>query len=222
MREITSHRVNPVNDRVAIEVIDQPGAGGANHQYLVSWPSDAPKGARQQVLIQFQNGPIAEAGVNGLTQEVLLAIIADRLQCFQNGPYACTENQAALNHVLEAARVLASRTKKRVDQGIEGTSQQTQEKNDIPLRPVAAGDIKRVGYDGERQILAVEFRARTNETIAPIYHYYDVPMPVYEAFLHSTMDDYFNSAIRGKFDYRRIESDKGTGELKRVPQNQAA
>jgi hypothetical protein len=33
----------------------------------------------------FQNGPIAEVGVNGVTHEVLLAIVADRLRSFQKG-----------------------------------------------------------------------------------------------------------------------------------------
>jgi hypothetical protein len=58
--------------------------------------------------IQFQNGPIAEAGVNGITQEVLLAIVADRLRSFQAGPYACQENADALSHVSAAQAVLQS------------------------------------------------------------------------------------------------------------------
>ena len=37
--------------------------------------------------IRFQNGPIAEAGVNGLTHEALLAVLEDRLVGFQSGPY---------------------------------------------------------------------------------------------------------------------------------------
>jgi hypothetical protein len=174
MRQITSHRVNPVNDQVNIEVVDQPGAGGANHVYVVSWPIGTT--GREQVTIRFQNGPIAENGVNGITQEVLLAIVADRLECFQRGAYACAENQAALNHVLEAQRVLASRTKKRVAQGVEGTSTQTQETNHIELGATAGGnDVVGIGYDGDAQVLAVKFRRRPNEAVSPIYHYYDVP-----------------------------------------------
>jgi hypothetical protein len=71
-RSVTDHVVNPVNDLVKIDVVDDPGAGGANHEYLVSWPGcydgqpvpGLPGGTR---LINFQNGPIAENGVNGLT-----------------------------------------------------------------------------------------------------------------------------------------------------------
>ena len=30
MRTITDHKVNPANDKLLIEVVDEPGAGGAN------------------------------------------------------------------------------------------------------------------------------------------------------------------------------------------------
>lgn len=36
MRTITSHVVNPANDRIQIVVADAPGPGGANHVYLLS------------------------------------------------------------------------------------------------------------------------------------------------------------------------------------------
>lgn len=119
MREITSHIVNPVNDKLAVTVRDEPGAGGANHQYQISWESGALGG---KCLINFQNGPIAEHGVNGITQEALLAIVADRLESFQAGPFACMENQNALEHVRDAMTWLQSRTKVRMARGVEGKS----------------------------------------------------------------------------------------------------
>jgi hypothetical protein len=36
MREITTHKVNPANERLRIEVGDEPGSGGANHKYLIT------------------------------------------------------------------------------------------------------------------------------------------------------------------------------------------
>lgn len=30
MRELHDHKVNPANDTLTIEVVDEPGAGGAN------------------------------------------------------------------------------------------------------------------------------------------------------------------------------------------------
>lgn len=133
MREITSHRVNPANDKLAITVTDEPGAGGANHRYEItgfdarSNPSAdgsklVPIASLDGMLIVFQNGPIAENGVNGLTQEVLLAIIIDRLQSFQKGPFACRENALALTKLEEAKHWLFSRTLERTGRGVEGTN----------------------------------------------------------------------------------------------------
>ena len=129
MREITSHKVNPVNETLKIVATDEPGAGGANHRYEVSgwnWktnPSnptpDAPDCVGQIIL--FQNGPIAEKGVNGITHEALLAILIDRLQSFQKGPYACRENAIALTHLETAKLWLFSRTLERMQRGVEGT-----------------------------------------------------------------------------------------------------
>lgn len=118
MREIRSHIVNPANDQIRVTVTDEPGAGGANHVYQVEFGAGL---AKQMVLINFQNGPIAEVGVNGLTQEVLLAIVIDRLQSFQKGPFACRENALALTKLEEAKHWLFSRTMERMQRGVEGT-----------------------------------------------------------------------------------------------------
>lgn len=115
MRKITEHKVNPANDQITITVIDEPGAGGANHEYAVGYPN----GDVDQ--ISFQNGPIAEVGVNGITQEVLLAICVDRLRAFQAGPYACRENALALTKIEEAQHWLHHRTRARMARGVEGT-----------------------------------------------------------------------------------------------------
>lgn len=118
MRTINDHKVNPANDQIEITILDEPGAGGANHVYRCSFGSPV-----QVVDICFQNGPIAEAGVNGLTQEVLLAICADRLRSFQAGPYACRENALALTKIEEAQHWLHHRTLARMARGVEGTHQ---------------------------------------------------------------------------------------------------
>jgi len=119
---LTDHQVNPANDLLEITVRDEPGAGGANHVYEISGfdGNGIPKGSGY-IVINFQNGPIAEHGVNGVTQEALLAIVADRLRSFQSGPYACAENADALASVEEAMASLLSRTKARTARGVEGT-----------------------------------------------------------------------------------------------------
>ena len=130
MREITNHVVNPVNDKLKIQVTDQPGAGGANHRYEITGfdasdnasavTSTMPVAQMDGLVVLFQNGPINEHGVNGVTQEVLLAIVADRLESFQAGPFACPENRNALMHVQDAMTWLQSRTKARMARGVEG------------------------------------------------------------------------------------------------------
>lgn len=120
MRNIDDFKVNPANDKLIVEVLDEPGAGGANHVYQVRGyhAKDADETA---VVIRFQNGPIAEVGVNGLTQEVLLAIVADRLRSFQSDPFACRENALALTKIEEAQHWLQQRTLARMRRGVEGT-----------------------------------------------------------------------------------------------------
>lgn len=118
MRVINDHKVNPANDLIEIKVADEPGPGGANHEYLVSWDNGDTGG---NCRITFQNGPIAESGVNGVTHEALLAIVCDRLRSFQRGPFACRENALALTKIEEAQHWLRSRTLARMARGVEGT-----------------------------------------------------------------------------------------------------
>jgi|SRR5689334_20121221 len=135
-REITTHKVNSANDTLTIVAIDEPGAGGANHHYLVMLPShveqwrtdqatygDAEQPVANLCSIRFQNGPIPSNGVNGVTQEVLLAIVQDRLESFQAGKFPSEENSKALAAVKEAQHWLQFRTLKRMARGVEGTHQ---------------------------------------------------------------------------------------------------
>lgn len=130
-RELTAHRVNGANDQLQVTVEDEPGAGGANHRYEVTGfdtENNASAENRQgfkssfsRQVILFQNGPIKECGVNGITQEVLLAILIDRLEGFQRGPYACHDNQMALDALQTARLFLHKRTMDRLARGVEGT-----------------------------------------------------------------------------------------------------
>lgn len=148
-RILTGHHINPANDVLKIEVLDPPGSGGAHHQYgisgfrvkpmpkptiaelekLLQSEDDSPVSinpdgsigvSKPQLVIGFQNGPIAEAGVNGITHEALLAILIDRLECFQAGPYASSYNEQALIACRAAQEALLSRTRSRMARGVEG------------------------------------------------------------------------------------------------------
>lgn len=120
MRELTSHRVNGLNEVLRIEVLDEPGQGNACHVYRIAVPNGTEVARPVCVDIEFQNGPIQEAGVNGISGEALLAIVEDRLHGFQSGQYACRENAIALTKIQEAMMWLSKRTRDRVARGVEG------------------------------------------------------------------------------------------------------
>lgn len=130
-RFIYDHMTNTASKQLSIEVMDHPGAGGANHLYMirgfnsitnVSGTYIAPQGVETEAsMILFQNGPIPENGVNGVTQEALLAIVIDQLRSFQAGPFACRENAVALTHIETGLMWLHSRTLNRERRGVEGT-----------------------------------------------------------------------------------------------------
>ena len=129
MRTLTDHKLNGLNEAITISVLDEPGQGGACHVYSMTLDSTADAGLSTMdpdigaQRISFQNGPIKEAGINGVSQEALLAILIDRLRSFQAGPYACRENAIALTHFEEAMMWLQKRTRDRLARGVEGTNQ---------------------------------------------------------------------------------------------------
>jgi hypothetical protein len=130
MRAITDHIVSGDQAvQLEIAVTDQPGAGGANHRYEITGfsclnnPSATDFEQTNIELIFFQNGPIKEVGVNGVTQEALIAIVIDRLRSFQEGPFRCRENAIALTHFEEGLMWLQRRTVARIKRGVEGTNE---------------------------------------------------------------------------------------------------
>lgn len=87
------------------------------HSYRVSYDS---KECRQNYEVLFQRGPVKEFGVNGLTNEALLSILANRIRFLNSGKFACRENSIALTKVEEALHWLEARTKDRLARGVEG------------------------------------------------------------------------------------------------------
>ena len=123
MRQIHTHKINPASTDVEIHVLDVPGAGGACHEYQII-SEMAERGLLDDQQIRFQNGPLKEVGSNGIPDEALLAILIDRLQCFQSGPHACFDNDLTLISLRAALSHMHSRTNSRVKRGVEGTNQQ--------------------------------------------------------------------------------------------------
>lgn len=134
MRNITDHKLNGLNDAINITVLDQPGPGGANHEYRLDLVEGAPTSGGMEAVIRFQNGPILESGFNGLSNEALVAVVIDRMRGFQygrkedgtfdealRGKYACRENALALTSLEESLMWLQKRTRDRLSRGVEGT-----------------------------------------------------------------------------------------------------
>lgn len=134
-RELHGHKSSE-KDPLRILVIDQPGSGNANHAYLITGMAGLMDNAStdmtmsylegeeiprdETIGILFQQGPIPDHGINGVTIESLMEICIDRLNGFQAGPFACDENQRALDHLKASQQVLLERTRARVARGVEG------------------------------------------------------------------------------------------------------
>lgn len=126
-RLLIDHMVpGDTNNKLVIAVVDEPGAGGAHHRYEITGlntdtnKSSSPEDLQTKTVILFQNGPIPENGVNGITIEALIAIAIDRLSSFQQGPFACFENASALLSLRDALHSLNSRTVERIRRNVEG------------------------------------------------------------------------------------------------------
>lgn len=72
--------------------------------------------------IHFQEGPIKEHGVNGVSNEDLILMVVNRIEDFQNSEYACSENDEAIEYLMKAIESLRSCTNRRISEGTEGTS----------------------------------------------------------------------------------------------------
>jgi hypothetical protein len=124
MRNVSHLALTPTDKAIAITADDRdPQAGNMSHDYVVTFAEPEP-GAPQMdpVRLHFQHGPIKEAGVNGITNEALIAIVIDRLNGAQEGPFRCRENALAITACEEASLWLAKRTLDRMARGVEGQS----------------------------------------------------------------------------------------------------
>jgi len=124
MRTLTDHKLNEVNESIEITADARDEQyGNASHLYTLAWTTDEENGIGQYVNIRFQRGPVKEVGVNGITNEALIAVVMDRLRGFQAGPFACRENASALKSLSMALDTLHSRTKDRLSRNVEGTNE---------------------------------------------------------------------------------------------------
>lgn len=96
-----------------------PKAGNASHLYGIQFG-----GPKDVCRIQFQHGPRGVEGSSpGIFDDDLLAIIQDRMEAFQAGPFACAENALALDAVKGARAALSLRAARRIAQGVLGANE---------------------------------------------------------------------------------------------------
>ena len=98
--------------------------GSENHQLFTTGKKDAfglyrhyeinvLYSGREPIQLDFQNGPVAVYGANGCSEEDLLAIVIDRLTCFQKGKLASASTGGALTCAQTALGCLQERPKDR-------------------------------------------------------------------------------------------------------------
>lgn len=122
MRVIKTHQVDDANRNIELIADDLDATnGGASHVYTIRVKNfGGGEDSNLVMQIDFQRGPLKEAQPNGLTEHVLLAILIDRLQSFQAGPFSCRENALMLTKLEEAQHWAIARTRARELRGVEG------------------------------------------------------------------------------------------------------
>jgi hypothetical protein len=122
-RMVSTHQgKGGIDEYIHIEVLDEPGQGGACHEYRIAGAGPTAD-AGICFVIRFQNGPLRTVGLNGVTMEALIAVVIDRLKGFQSGSFACESNAEAMEHLRMALSALQHRTDDRIERGVEGTLQ---------------------------------------------------------------------------------------------------
>jgi hypothetical protein len=114
-------RTLPNNAPTNVAALDSrdPLAGGASHDYGIQYG-----GPKDVMRIQFQHGPRGVVGsVAGVFDDDLLAIVQDRMECFQAGPFSCDENAETLHYIRAARGALGVRVAKRIAQGVLGANE---------------------------------------------------------------------------------------------------
>jgi hypothetical protein len=118
MREINHHidTFGAADIKIICDDTD-PKAGGASHHYQIKI-GDVTVGN-----VDFQHGPRGVDGkLTGCIDAALAAVLVDRLECFQAGPFAHESNARALTHVRDALDILRSRAAERKARGVLGAN----------------------------------------------------------------------------------------------------
>jgi len=123
MRQIYPSTMNPSLNALNMTAVDLPGMGEAQRRYVIGGFQTAfnPANRGQQfpamfteLPIFFHDGPVfADAPLNGVTPESLLAVVADHLQSKLRTPAGCIEMHMAVENIMLAISNLSRRSEVR-------------------------------------------------------------------------------------------------------------
>lgn len=82
------------------------------HFYIINLPE-------KSVALSFQQGPIPNHGVNGVTNESILAVLIHRTTILDE-QFPSSFNKEAIEHMKKALQSFENRTKNRINRGVEG------------------------------------------------------------------------------------------------------
>lgn len=117
-REVTHHkRLNPTQF-VDVFALGDPNRGGGHTSYCLVAGGGADA---YEVRIAFQDGHPDEVGHNGILDDALIAVVIDRLQGFQAGPFASRETALVITKLQEALQWSAQRVADRRERGVMNT-----------------------------------------------------------------------------------------------------
>lgn len=78
------------------EILHEKDYDLAPHNFIVNKVNYEGDGSPTLAIVNFQNGPIKENGINGVYNEDLIAMVIKRLESFQKTQFRCSENALAL------------------------------------------------------------------------------------------------------------------------------
>ena len=119
VREILVHKIKGDDSHVQVFADDRdPGCGNAAHNFLFLLPGQQDVSKAHD--LRFQRGPLKVAGPNGVQDSAVIAVLIERFEGFQAGPFACETNARVLEHLKAALDLNSQRTRDRIARGVEG------------------------------------------------------------------------------------------------------
>lgn len=115
MRQIDRHELPEMGPTMTLTALDADGPGGTPHLYRIDWSAGS-------IVIPFQRGPRGETSNNGVLEPALIAMMIDRLEHFERGPFPSPETTAAREHLEAALGALQDRVRNRIARGVMGQS----------------------------------------------------------------------------------------------------